>query len=404
MIKRQKYLEKFQQYIGIPGVIKVISGMRRCGKTYFLRQIMTLLEKEKSISKENIVYINKEDVSFSFLENDQDLYAFINKKIKTIKGNIYLFIDEIQDIHNWENAIRSFAQDNRFEIFITGSNSHLLSGELASYLTGRCVEFWLYPLTFSEFLEFRGEKKERIKTEFTNFMRYGGLPAIHQMNFNDDLIESYLSGVFDSILLKDIVARYNVRNSSVITDIFHFLTENIGNTVSSKKIADYLKKEKIPLSLETLREYLYFFQTSFLLYKANRFDTKGKKLLEINEKYFLGDIGIRSLFLGFSVKDIGRVLENIVYLELKSRGYQITIGKVGNLEVDFIAEKNGKKEYYQVTYLLHDEAVVEREFGAFQKISDNYPKYVLSMDEFWGEEKEGVHRKNIIDWLLKGNE
>lgn len=403
MIKRKVYLEKVKKYIDTE-VVKVITWMRRCWKTYFMRQIMDWLVFEKWIEKENIIYIDKESLKFDFIKNYEDLYQYIEGQINWKKWKIYIFIDEIQDILQWEKTIRNYAGNKRFDIYITGSNSNLLSWELASYLTWRYVEFNLYPLNFNEFLEFRKvslNDKQRIKEEFRNYLKYWGLPAIHRMEFDDDLIFSYISGVFNSILFKDIVSRYHIRNSSLLVDVFKFLADNTWNIVSSKKIVDYLKKEKISLSLDTLREYLLYFETSFLLNKVKRYDLKWKKLLDLYEKYYLGDLSFRNYLLWFRNQDIAQYLENVVYLELLNRGYEIYIWKIGDLEVDFIAKKAWIVEYFQVTYLLAEETSIKREFWVFEKIKDNYPKTVLSMDEFFPEDYNWIKRKNIIDWLLE---
>ncbi|MDP2103521.1 MAG: ATP-binding protein, partial [Candidatus Gracilibacteria bacterium] len=301
-------------------------------------------------------------------------------------------------ISGWENCIRSLHSEENYDIYISGSNSNLLSSELSTYLTGRFIEFKIYPLSFKEFLTFRGS--DNIKEEFENYIKYGGLPAIHKMNFEDEIIYSYLGGVFSTIIFKDIINRYSIRNSNLLLDIMKFLSDNIGNIFSAKKISDYLKNQKISISVDTLREYLQYFENTFLLSKVHRFDIRGKNLLEIYEKYYLNDIGFRSYLLGFRQNNIGQILENIVYNELLVRGYNIKIGKIGNLEIDFIAEKNGERKYIQVTYLLASQDVIDREFTPLLKVGDNYEKIVLSLDEFFAKDFQGIKRLNIIDWLM----
>ena len=400
MIKRKQYLEKIEKYINLE-LVKVITWIRRSGKTYFMKQIINILLNKFSVNKSNIINIDKEDLQFDFIKNYSDLYNYIEEKTKNLKWKIYLFIDEIQDIIEWEKTIRNYAKNNNFDIYITGSNSNLLSWELSTYLTWRYIEFHIYPLNFKEFLEFRKiSDKNKIKQEFKNYIKYGGLPAIHKIEFSDELIFSYISWVFNSILFKDIVARYNIRNASLLLDIFKFLWDNIWNIVSSKKISDYLKKEKINLSLDSIREYLWYFENTFLLNKVKRYDIKWKRLLELYEKYYLWDLWFKNYLLWYRENDIGQYLENIVYLELLTRWYEVNIWKVNNLEVDFIAKKDWKLEYFQVTYLLASKETIKREFWVFDKIKDNYPKTVLSMDEFFTENYNWIKRKNIIDWCL----
>lgn len=431
MIKRKKYIDKIKKYIDIE-LIKVITWLRRSGKTYFIRQIIDYLENDKWISNDNIIHIDKEDLKFDLIKDYKDLYNYIENITKNIKWKIYLFIDEIQDILEWENTIRNYAKKINFDIYITWSNSTLLSWELATYLTWRYIEIHIYPLNFGEFLEFRKskntienwfwwgawsgawnrdgswywiwweeEKKILIKDEFKNYIKYLGLPAIHKMEFSDELIYWYISWVFNSIVLKDIVSRYNIRNTNLLIDIFKFLWDNIWNIVSSKKISDYLKKEKINISVDTIKEYLRYFENTFLLNKVNRYDLKWKKILELYEKYYLWDLWFKSYLLWYKQGDIWQDLENIVYLELLSRWYEVNIWKVNNLEIDFIAKKGWITEYFQVTYLLASEDTIKREFWVFDKLKDNYKKTVLSLDDFFSENYNGINRKNIIDWLLE---
>ena len=400
MIKREEYLNKIEKYIDLE-LVKVITWIRRSGKTYFMKQIIDTILK-KSVNKKNIIYIDKEDLQFDFIKDYSDLYNYIEEKIINIKGKIYLFIDEIQDITDWEKAIRNYVKNNNFDIYITGSNSNLLSWELSTFLTWRYIEFHIYPLNFKEFLNFRKiSDKNKIKDEFKNYIRYWWLPAIHKIEFSDELIYSYISWVFNSILFKDVVLRYNIRNASLLLDVFRFLWDNIWNIISSKNISDYLKKEKINLSLDTIREYLWYFENTFLLNKVKRYDIKGKRLLELYEKYYLWDLGFKNYLLWYRENDIWQYLENIIYLELLTRWYEVNIWKINNLEVDFIAKKDWKLEYFQVTYLLASENTIRREFWVFDKIKDNYPKTVLSMDDFFTENYNWIKRENIIDWCLK---
>ncbi len=401
MIKRELYLNKIKNYIDL-NLVKVITWIRRSWKTYFMKQIISYLIDEKHIRKENVIYVDKEDLDFDSIADYKDLDNFIKQKIKWLEWKIYLFIDEVQDIVSWEKTIRNYLKNDNFDIYITWSNSNLLSGELSTYLTWRYVEFHMFPLNFREFLDFRWKNWQEVKAEFYNYIKFWWLPAIHNMDFKEEMIYSYISWVFHSILFKDIVSRYSIRNSSLLLDIFKFLSDNIWNVVSSKKISDYLKNEKINISVDTLREYLWYFQNTFLLDKVQRYDLKWKKLLDLHEKYYIWDLWFRNYLLWYKIWDISQLLENIVYLELKTRWYEITIWKISDLEVDFIAKKDWNIEYYQVTYLLANESTINREFWVFDNIKDNYPKYVLSMDEIFDNNRNWIFRVNVIDWILGG--
>lgn len=433
MIERNIYIKKIKKYIDLD-LVKVITWIRRCWKTYFMKQIIQLLIDEKKINPDNIIFIDKESLEFDFIKDYNDLYKYIEEKKSEIDWKIYLFVDEIQDIDSWEKTIRNYAKDDLFDIYITWSNSNLLSSELSTFLTWRYIEIHIFPLNFKEFLKFRNKfdfyldtfwdwswvwylawswawnsnwiwywmwEKEEIKEEFQNYIKYGWFPAIHNMNFNNEMIYAYLSWVFNSILLKDIVSRYNIRNSNLLLDVFKFTWDNIGNIVSSKKIVDYLRNQKIWLSLDTLKEYLTFFQNTFLLNKVQRYDLKWKKILDLYEKYYLWDLWFRNYLLWFKQGDIAQYIENIVYLELKVRWYEVFIWKIWDLEIDFIAKKDWKIEYYQVCYLLATPEVIKREFWNLEKIKDNYKKTVLSLDDFFQNDYNWIERKNLIDWCLE---
>ncbi len=400
MVERKNYLDKIKKWINTD-IIKVITGVRRSWKTYFMKQIIELLKSSYNIKSENIIYIDKEDLKFDFIKNWQDLFDYIEENIANKSWKIYLFIDEVQDIESWEKTIRNYVKKENFDIYITWSNSNLLSSELSSFLTWRYVEFHIYPLTFKEFLEFRWTNKTETKNEFMNFIKYWWFPAIHKMEFNDEMIYSYLSGVFNSILFKDIVSRYNIRNTNLLLDIFKFISDNIWNIVSTKKITDYLKSQKISISLDTLREYLLYFQSTFLFNKVQRYDLKWKKILDLFEKYYVWDLWFRNYSLWYKLNDIWQYLENLVFLELKTRWYDVFVWKIQDLEIDFIAKKDWKIEYYQVCYLLFNEETIKREFWNLVKINDNYPKFVLSLDEIFTDNYNWIYRFNIIDWCLK---
>lgn len=401
MFIRPTYEKKIKKLINT-SVIKVITGMRRTGKTFFLQRIQEILQDEYGVEKKNICSINKEDRAFKNIVDAVSFEEYIESYFTNQKGKKYIFVDEVQEIENWEVVVRSYnGKNDEYEVFITGSNATLLSGELSTYLTGRYVEFPIYPLTFKEFMVFRNGKEGEKKKEFALFMKYGGLPGIHQFPLEADLISDYFAGVFLSVLQKDIINRYTLRNPGVIRNIFEFLSENIGSIISTQNIKNVLEQEKISLSLYTMREYLQYFQEAFLLSKVKRYDLKGKRVLELYEKYYLNDIGMRSYFLGFTNRDRGRILENIVFLELQSRGYSIYVGKQGGYEIDFVAEKNGTREYFQVTVSLENEKTRKRELRSLISNTSAFPKTVLSLDEFAEENIEGIQHKYFIDWLLE---
>lgn len=401
MISRKKYLLEIEKWIGTP-LIKVITGMRRSGKSEFLKSIIGLMQEKFLIHPEQILYIDKEDLAFSDIKNCEDLHAYLQKKSKNITKKIYIFIDEVQEIAQWEQCLRSYnAKKDQFEIFITGSNATLLSGELATFLTGRYIEIHMYPLVFSEFLEFRKQSTSGVSVseEFKNFMLYGGLPGIHQLPFESKNIFEYLSSVFDSIVFRDIIHRYSIQNGASLQNIFFFLSDNIGNIISGKKIYDFLKTEKISISLQTVQEYLQYFQNVFLLKKVQRYDLKGKRILQILEKYYLQDIGLRHFVKG-KTTDAGRIIENIVYLELLARGYSVFIGKIYEKEIDFIAEKDGKKEYIQVCLDISNTQTREREVAALLQEKSGHKKYILSLNEFEFDTIGTIPHYFLLDWLL----
>jgi hypothetical protein len=401
MIRRDKYLKKITPFIDKP-VIKIFTGLRRCGKSTFAKLLIQELLSKK-VSPKNIVYINKDSLEFDFISNYNDLYHYVTKTLNKTRGKKYLIVDEVQEIEGWEKAISSFFNDNVADIYITGSNSRMLSSELATLLTGRYIEFHLNTLTFTEHLLFRGKDRNDEEKEFTSFIKYGGLPGIHQMDYNDEVISQYISAIYSTILLKDVVAKNQIRDVALLERIVKYFADNCGNITTAKGISNFLKSQRISCSVDTIMNYIQWLTDSYIIYKVSRYDIKGKKQLELYEKYYLGDIGFIFSILGDKFDDISGKLENIVFLELISRGYKVSIGKLYDKEVDFIAVKSDRKIYIQVAYLLSDEKVIDREFGAFSSIKDNYTKIVLSLDKFFTGEKDGVKWFNLIDFLQKGD-
>lgn len=393
--QRPAYIEKIKPHIGNK-LIKVLTGMRRVGKSYLLKLIIEEIKKDKAA---NIVFIDKESASFDFIENQKDLNQYLKENLKTKKKN-YLFIDEVQEIQNWEKSLRSLLKNDNAEIFITGSNAYMLSSELATFIAGRYIEIPVYPLSFREFLDFRNKtNKNDIDKEFDFYLRYGSMPGIHNLELNEEVSFPMIQAIFNTVILKEVVAKNQIRNYALFEKILNFVLDNIGSTFSAKAIVDFFKSQKTKASLETIQSYLHFLEAAFLIYKVQRYDIKGKKLLEIYEKYYVTDLAFRHTQLGYREGDINDFLENLVFLELKRLGYTVSIGKLNNKEIDFIATKTNEKIYIQVAYLLSSQEVIDREFAVLQRIPDNHPKYVISMDKFFGESFAGIKRLNIIDFL-----
>ena len=396
LIQRDAYLNFIENYIDKP-IVKVLIGMRRVGKSAIIKLLINKLLK-KNISASNILYINKESLEFDEIKNYKDLYRYAINYFKGIKNRKYIFIDEIQEIAEWEKSVNSFLADNYGDITISGSNSKLLSSELATLLSGRYIEIPVYPLTFKEFLQFRS-KKTYTETEFKNFLRYGGLPGIHLLPLKDDTIFAYLNSILNTVLYSDVIIRHKIRDAAVFDRVVKYLFDNIGNITTAKKIADYFKSQKVKVSVDTVLNYITYLETSLIINRVPRYDIKGKKFLEFHDKVFLNDIGLRNGLIGYREKNINGLLENIVYKELQSRGYKVSVGVLNQLEIDFIAEKQNDIKYIQVCYLLNSEDTVEREFGSLEKISNNYEKIVVSMDKFFPEERNGIFHKYLIDFL-----
>ena len=395
-IPREIYLERVKPFID-KEVIKVIVGQRRVGKSYLLFQIMDII---KALHKNpSILYINKELSDFDEIKTYQDLLAYIKQKTRGQSGRHYIFIDEIQEIEKFEKALRSLQAKGGFDLYCTGSNAKLLSGELATYLSGRAVEISVFGLSYSEFLEFH-KLKENSET-FIQYIKYGGLPYLMNLAKEDEVVYDYLRNVYNTILFKDVVAKHKIRNIAFLERLVDYLADNVGSLVSAKKISDFLKSQKIKISPNVVLNYLAFLAQAFFIFQVPRSDIQGKKIFEINEKYYFGDLGLRHTLVGYRQPDINKVLENLVFLHLLIWGYKVTVGQQeGGREVDFVCEKAGQRLYIQVAYLITEENR-EREFGNLLTIRDNYPKIVVSMDETGGgSEYQGIRQKNIRDFLL----
>lgn len=398
MIKREAYMKKIRPFIN-SDLVKVLTGIRRCGKSVML----DLIKKEllqQGVTPQQLISYNFENMSFARLCNAQALHDEIINKTQALTGKIYLFFDEIQEVKDWEKCINSLRIELNCDIYITGSNAKLLSGELATYLAGRHVEFVIYPFSFSEFIElYNTIQPNTSETEcFKKYLHFGGMPYLASLQYNEAACKQYLQDVYTSVELKDIVRRNNIRDVDMLERILTYITANIGTIFSANVLSKYLKSEGRSMATETIINYVKACTDAFLFYQVKRQDIQGKKLLAINEKYYVADHGIREAVFGGNMKDINLILENIVYLELLRRGYKVSIGKVNTKEIDFICEKQDKKIYIQVTYLLAAEETIQREFGVYNEITDNYPKYVLSLDEF-DMSRNGIIHKNIRDFL-----
>jgi predicted AAA+ superfamily ATPase len=368
------------------------------GKSCFLRQLLAELES-RNVPSRNVLLVDKESLDFDHVRNYADLNHLVSSWFKDVRDKKYLFVDEIQGILEWEKAIASFMNRGDIDIYITGSNAHLFSSEIATLISGRYIEFPIYSLGFLEFDLFRGTAGPSKDDRFKEYLRYGGMPAIHHFDLNDEIVYQYISSIFDTILLKDIVKRHNVRNVHLLENITRYLFDNIGNIFSAKSVSDTMKSQRMKVSVDTVQNYINYIRSALLVHKVSRYDIRGKRILEIYDKYYLADIGIRHALLGYREADVSGLLENIVFLELLRRGYRVNIGKLGEKEIDFIATKEKTKIYMQVTYLLESRETVEREFNALLQIPDNYPKYVLSMDTAFGSDFEGIERLNLVDFL-----
>jgi len=400
MIERQYYLKKLKSYTDKP-VIKVITGMRRVGKSTLLQQYYNHL-LSIGIHQENILIMNMESLEFDFIRTYSDLNKHIKRRLPG-KNKKYLLIDEVQNIREWEKAINSLFSGGHYDITITGSNARMLSTELSTLLSGRYIEIPVYTLSFKEFIQMRltSVPDELTKESFRLFLRYGGLPGIHHLPLTDEAIFPYLNAIYNTILLKDVVSRNKIREVELLERITHFILNNCGNITSAKNIADYLKSQRTPISVETVQNYLHFLTQAYMIHRVRRYDLKGKRYLEYFEKFYPADVGLRFGITGYNDENISGILENIVYLALIQQGNVVSTGQMGSNEVDFIATFNNRKSYIQVAYLLADEKTVEREFGNLERIHDNWPKMVVSMDDHWGEGRGGILRKSIPDFLLE---
>ena len=399
MIERTEYLEELKRWKD-KDLIKVITGIRRCGKSTLFQLFIDYL-KSTGISNEQIISLNLEDADYNF-EDYKQLYDYIKEKMDS-KKKYYVFLDEVQNVPMFQKAVDSLYIKKNVDVYITGSNAYLLSGELATLLSGRYIEIKMLPLSFKEYVSaFDDNNYQQL---FLNYMKNGGMPgniSIIKSNPND--LDKYLDGIFSTIVYKDIMARNNINDKMLLESVLKFIFDSIGSPMSTKKISDTLTSKGMSTSNHTVEKYITAFIESFLIYKAERFDVKGKNLLARDYKYYVVDQGLRSYLLGKKAdSDMGHILENIVYLELLRRGYRVYVGKVDDLEVDFVAESRDGLKYFQVALTVRDEKVLQRELRSLQKTGDHYPKYLLTLDMDLESDYDGITKINVVDWLLQDN-
>jgi uncharacterized protein len=403
MISRPIYLKQLQRFINKPQ-IKIITGIRRSGKSTVLNLLKeTLLSS--GVRENQLISLNFESFAFSEFTTAQKLYDFVKGKIQPSQKT-YLLLDEIQEVDDWEKVVNSLMVDFDMDIYITGSNSHLLSSELATYLAGRYVEISVFTLSFREFLDFRKHYFPKYETKFNPFVAYlrmGGFPVIHTVNYDEESAYKVVRDIYSSVILRDTVQRYKIREVELLERVIRYAFDNIGNTFSGKNVADYFKNQQRKTDINTIYNYLHALEGAFILYRVPRYDIKGKELLKTQEKFYASDVSLIYATMGYRDRMISGILENIVFLELKRRGYEVYIGKLDNKEIDFIAEKQGDRVYIQVAYKLESSQTIEREYSPLLQLADQYPKYVITMDDFWKDTIEGVRHLHITDFLLSDN-
>ena len=406
MIERDLYMRQIIPFIDQP-FVKVIAGIRRCGKSVVLQQIQNELLK-RGADKEHIIYMNFESFEWIDITDAKSLYAYMSEKIKGGIGKYYILLDEIKEVEHWEKAVNSFMVDWEVDIYVTGSNSRMLSSELSTYLAGRYVDVHIMTLSFKEYLDFHGLSasamgRTDLREEFKKYLRMGGFPAIHTAHYPYEAIYKIVYDIYSSVILRDTVQRHGIRNVDLLERIVRFVFDNIGNRLNAKNIADYFKNQQRKVDINTIYNYLNALESAFIIQRVQRYDIKGKELLQTNEKYFVSDLSIIYAVMGYKDRLIAGALENLIYAEMKRRGYNVYIGKQDEKEVDFVALRREEKIYVQVTYLLASQATVDREYAPLLAIADHYPKYVVSMDELWQDNIEGVKHRHIAEFLLEEN-
>ena len=399
MIERPLYLDKIMPFVDTP-FVKILTGVRRCGKSTILKMIIKKIKKEKNVDDEQILNYRFDSMEYEDMTT-KELYLEIKSKILQSK-KAYLFLDEIQEIEGWEKVVNTLASDFDVDIYITGSNSRMMSSEISTYLTGRYITFHIYTLSFEEYLMFKKSYTtlKDLKQEFSQYVRLGGFPATHLQDYSQDEVYTIVKDIYNSTIFSDIVRRNPVKKIDQLERVVKYTFNNIGNTFSAKSISNYFKSEQRKIDNETVHSYLEKLQKAYILHKCSRYDLQGKNILKTQEKFYLADVSLRYSALGYTVDSVASSLENIVYLELKRRGYNVYIGKTKDKEIDFVATKQNEKIYVQVTQEIKSEKTQKREYEQLLEIRDNYPKYVAMADDFAGGNYEGIKTMNIVDFLL----
>ena len=402
MIERDFYIAQLENFIDKP-FVKIITGIRRSGKSSILKLFKERLIA-KGVSPEHIIYVNFESFIYADLRTAENLYDYIASELAVANEKSYLLLDEVQEVKEWEKCVNSLLVDFNVDIYLTGSNSHLLSSELATFLAGRYVEIPVFILSFKEYLRFRSSfsksEEPNNKEAFVRYLRLGGFPAIHIAEYTEESAYKIVYDIYSSIILRDTVQRYHIRDVELLERVVRYVFDNIGNTFSGKNVADYFKSQQRKIDINTVYNYLNALEGAYIIYRVPRYDLKGKEILKTQEKFYLSDISLLYATMGYKDRMVSGVLENIVFLELKRRNYAVYTGKSDSREIDFITEKQGKKLYVQVAYKLESRETVDREFSPLLDIRDQYPKYVVTMDDFWKENVEGVQHVHISDYLL----
>ena len=399
MIERPLYVDKIMAYVDTP-FVKILTGVRRCGKSTILKMIMERLKTERNIPEDRIISCRFDSMEYEDMTAKQ-IYTLLKDQLSST-GRTYLFLDEVQEIKGWEKVVNSLASDFDVDLYITGSNSRMMSSEIATYLTGRYVSFRIFTLSFGEYLMFKSKFANvgEPKAELANYVRLGGFPATHLQAYSQDEIYTIVRDIYNSTIFSDIVKRNQVRKIDQLERVVKYTFSNVGNTFSAKSIADYLKSERRSLDNETVYSYLDKLEKAYLLHRCSRYDLQGKEILKTQEKFYLADVALRYSVLGYNADSVASSLENIVYLELCRRGYTVNVGKTGDSEIDFVAVRQNEKIYVQVTQQINSEKTEKREYSRLLEIPDNYPKFVLTTDEFAGGNYEGIKTMHIADFLL----
>ena len=399
MIDRPLYLDKIMPFVDTP-FVKILTGVRRCGKSTILKMLIKKLREEKHVDDEQILSYRFDSMEYEDMTT-KELYLELKSKIIQSKKT-YLFLDEIQEIEGWEKVVNTLASDFDVDIYITGSNSRMMSSEISTYLTGRYITFHIYTLSFEEYLMFKKSYTtlKDLKQEFSQYVRLGGFPATHLQDYSQDEVYTIVKDIYNSTIFSDIVRRNQVKKIDQLERVVKYTFNNIGNTFSAKSISNYFKSEQRKIDNETVYSYLEKLQKAYILHKCSRYDLQGKDILKTQEKFYLADVSLRYSVLGYTVDSVAASLENIVYLELKRRGYDVYIGKIKDKEIDFVATKQNEKIYVQVTQEIKSEKTQKREYEQLLEIRDNYPKYVVMADDFAGGNYEGIKTMNIVDFLL----